>query len=419
MRPNVKILAPLAVLGASGLIGGLLILSNQESGSARPAPPAPLVRVVRARPAPVALPVIAHGTVEPRTESDLVSEVSGRIVSVSPQLAAGGFFEADDVLASIDPRDYEIALEGARAALARAESNLAHEIASLERQRSMGLSGAASRQRIDDATHAAASAHAGVREAVVAVRRAELDLDRTRIRAPFAGRVRSKQVDVGQYLNRGAPIARVFAIDYAEVRLPISDSDLIYFEMPSAPQPGEGGEADGAEPTGPQVTLSADFAGERRSWTGRIVRTEGALDPRTRMITVVARVDDPYGREGDASAAPLPIGLFVEAAIEGRLVDGIYELPRSALRRDREVLVVDDDDRLHVRAVEVLRSGRDQTWVSAGLEPGDRVIVSALEIAMDGMRVRTTEAVEADASASSFFQPEAERAPVAVPGAAS
>jgi len=405
VRPSVKIVAPIAVLATSLAIAGVLITSDRGTESARPTPPAPMVRVVRARPATVALPVTAHGTVEPRTESDLVTEVSGRIVSVSPQLAAGGFFEEGDVLATIDPRDYEIALEGARAALARAESNLAHEIAALERQRSMGRSGASSRQRLDDAIHAATSAEAGVREAKVAVRRAELDLERSRIRAPFAGRVRTKHVDVGQFMNRGAPVARVFAIDYAEVRLPISDSDLVHLEIPAASRPIGDELPDEAELRGPRVTLTADFAGARRTWSGRLVRTEGALDPRTRMLTVVVRVDDPYGRTGDGSAPPLPVGLFVEASIEGREVDAIYTLPRAALRRDNEVLVVDDDDTLHVRAVEILRSGREQTWVSAGLEPGDRVIVSALEVAMDGMKVRTTETPEGDASAR-WFSPD-------------
>lgn len=419
MRPSVKIVAPTAVLVGALAIAGVMITADHGTESARPAPPAPLVRVVRARPATVSLPVTAHGTVEPRTESDLVTEVSGRIVSVSPQLAAGGFFDEGDVLATIDPRDYEIALEGARAALARAESNVAHELAALERQRSMGRSGASSRQRLDDAIHAATSAQAGVREALVAVRRAELDLERCEIRAPYAGRVRTKYVDVGQFMNRGAPVARVFAIDYAEVRLPISDSDLIHLEIPAASRPIGDELPDESAGPGPRVTLTADFAGERRTWSGRLVRTEGALDPRTRMLTVVVRVDDPYGRSGEGSGPPLPVGLFVEASIEGRAVEAIYALPRSALRRNDEVLVVDDDDTLRVRPVAVLRSGREQTWVSAGLEPGDRVIVSALEVAMDGMKVRTTETPDGDASARWFVPDERNATRPAHPGAPS
>jgi RND family efflux transporter MFP subunit len=262
--------------------------------------------------------------------------------------------------------------------------------------------GAASRQAFDDATHAQASAEAGVREARVAVRRAELDLERSEIRAPFAGRVRTKHVDVGRYLSRGEAVARIYSIDYAEVRLPISDADLAFLDLPGdyrerAPRPPADAAAAGVDadaraepdaPTWPAVTLSAEYAGELHRWTGHVVRTEGALDARTRMINVVARVDDPYDREGGGQRPPLPVGLFVDAEIEGRLVEGVFELPRAALRRENQVWVVDEDDRLHVRRVAVLRSGREHTWIETGLEAGDQVVTSSLEVVSEGMKVR-------------------------------
>ena len=141
----------------------------------------------------------------------------------------------------------------------------------------------------------------------------------------------------------------------------------------------------------PSVTLSAEYAGERRSWTGHVVRTEGALDARTRMINVVARVDDPYDRAGGGQRPPLPVGLFVDAEIEGRLVEDVFELPRAALRRNGQIWVVDDEDRLHVRRVAVLRSGRQHTWIRTGIEPGEKVVTSSLEVVSEGMKVRVTE----------------------------
>lgn len=416
MRLSAKVAAPIAVLAISSAIA-LTMVVNQPAAESRGATAvAPLVQVQRAALAPVKLTVRAQGTVEPRTESELVSEVAGRIVWVSPDLASGGLFAENDVLARIDPRDYEVALEGAQAALARAKSNLALASSVLERQRSMRSRGAASRQAFDDATHAQASAEAGVREARVAVRRAELDLERSEIRAPFAGRVRTKHVDVGRYLGRGEAIARIYSIDYAEVRLPISDADLAFLDLPSdyrertplaaAEAAGQMSEADAApEPaasTRPAVTLSAEYAGELHSWTGHVVRTEGALDARTRMINVVARVDDPYDREGGGRRTPLPVGLFVDAEIEGRLVEDVVELPRAALRRDGRVWVVDEDDHLHVRRVAVLRSGRQHTWIREGLEPGEKVVTSSLEVVSEGMKVRAAErAARRDAATSS------------------
>jgi RND family efflux transporter MFP subunit len=430
VKLNAKALAPVGVLVAAIAVMVGMIAGRQTVESNRPTRVPPLVRVIRAEPAPVQLNVSAQGTVEPRTESDLVTEVSGRIVWVSQQLAAGGFFDEGDLLVRIDPRDYEVALEGALAALARAESNRVHANSELRRQRSMRQSGASSKSSLGDAVFSQASAEAGVREARVAVRRAELDLERTEIRSPFAGRVREKHVDVGQFMGRGATIARVYSIDYAEVRLPISDADLAYLDLPlgyngqsaaaSDAAPSFDGAAelgDSASPqpksvdslpeasTGPEVELFAEYAGERFSWPGHVVRTEGALDPRTRMINIVARVDDPYGRNKSASPQPpLPVGLFVEAAIEGRQVEDVYEVPRSALRRRNQVMVVDAEDRIHFREVVVLRSHRERSWIRSGLEPGERLVVSPLETATDGMKVRTVEATAQDGASSSSRQ---------------
>ena len=419
MKLSAKAIAPFAVLAIAVAATAAMISARPATRPRRPAINAPLVQVIRAEPGPVQLRVLAQGTVEPRTESELVTEVSGRIVWVSPELASGGFFGEGDPLMRIDRRDYEVTLEGARATAARARSDLVHAEASLERQRSMRQTGASSRARLDDAVHAQASAQAGLRQAHVAVRRAELDLERSEIRAPFAGRVREKRVDVGQFVGRGVPVARIYSVDYAEVRLPISDADLAYLELPfgfrdggRAPTAGAASEPrridslpEFAERPGPAVVLSARYAGGRYTWSGRVVRTEGALDPRTRMLGVVVRIDDPYARGEDPSRPPLPIGLFVEASIEGRRVENVVELPRSALRRGDELLVVDDDDRLRVRRVEVLRSERDRSWIRAGLERGDRVVTTPLEVVTEGMKVRTTEATLQRDTLSGLFGP--------------
>lgn len=387
-RPSAKTVAPIAVFVASAAVFAAMVVTRPSAESTRPGPVAPVVSVVRVEPAPIRLPITAQGTVEPRTESDLVAQVAGQIVWVSPQLVAGGFFDQDETLLRIDPRDYQIALEGARAALARADSDLAHAEANLERERSMRRSGASSRARLEDAERDFARARAALREARVRVERAGLDLERCEVGAPFAGRVREKHVGRGQFVTAGVLIARVFSVDHAEIRLPISDADLAFLDLPLTAALAR---ASVETPTGPKVVLSAEFAGERHEWEGHVVRTEGALDPRTRMVNLVARVSDPYGREPGGDAPPLPIGLFVEASIEGRLFEGVFELPRSALRRRDSVWVVGDDGRLENRRVQVLRSIGDRSFVRAGLAPGERVVTSALEPAIDGMPVRALE----------------------------
>lgn len=384
MSSRRQLLLSLAVL-AAGVLGALvLVVTAPETPHVQPEPAVPLVRTVDARARDVQLRVATHGSVEPRTESDLVPEVSGRVVWVSPALVAGGFFEEGDALLRIEAHDYEIALERARAQEARAESEAALAARERTRQEALAERDVASAARLDDARNRARAAEAALREARAARAQAERDLARTELRAPFAGRVRDEQVDVGQFVSRAAPVARLYAVDWAEVRLPIRDEDLAWIDVPRA------GAAGGGE--GPPVVLRARYAGEMREWRGHVERSEGEIDPRSRMVHVVARIEDPYARRPGADHVPLPVGLFVEAEILGRLAEGVVVLPRSALRSDDRVLVVDAEDRLRFRAVTVLRRDRDEVLVRAGVADGERVCVSALEAPVDGMRVRPVDA---------------------------
>ena len=389
MRARARWLWPFAALGL-GVLAALILLATPPEVEVRaPEAPVPLVRVVTVRRGDVPLQVRTHGTVAPRTESDLVPEVAGRVVWVAPALVSGGFFEEGDPLLRIDPTDYQVGLEEARANVARAESEAARARLERERQRSLAARDAASAARLDDAENGARVTEAAVRAARAARTRAERDLERAEIRAPYRGRVREESVDVGQFVSRGAPVARLYAVDYAEVRLPVADEELAHMELLAL----GGADLDGQ---GPPVRLTARFAGRDHAWTGRIVRTEGEIDPRSRMVHVVARVEDPYrvervegaeGREAEATA-PLAVGLFVEAEIEGRVVRDAVVLPRAALRADGRVLVVDGESRLRFREVGVARVSREQVVVESGLAEGERVCVSALATVVDGMAVR-------------------------------
>jgi RND family efflux transporter MFP subunit len=371
----------------------------------------PLVAVIDAQAQEVQFVVRTQGTVVPRTESDLVPQVSGEVVWVSPSLVSGGFFDKKEALVRIDAGDYRVELEAGRAVVARRESENARDKTELERQRSLAVEGVASQARIDDAENAYRVSEAELREARARLSRAERDLARTELRAPYQGRVRDKKVDVGQFVSRGTAIATLYATDYAEVRLPLPDRELRYLDIPfdlgSHPQPG-----DATPVEKPVVRLHAEFAGEARSWLGRIVRTEGEIDPKSRMLHLVARVEDPYGRIEPSGRVPLAVGLFVEAEIEGRRAAEVFVLPRVALRADGDrewVYVADAAGRLRFREVAVLRREREQVVIGSGLTPGDRVIVSPMAAAVDGMRVRTSEAVRSTPLAEGEVVPVAGR----------
>ncbi|MDJ0847027.1 MAG: efflux RND transporter periplasmic adaptor subunit [Myxococcota bacterium] len=391
MRPSAKVWLPIAILGVGALGVALLVFTRPTVEPRPPRVVEPLVRVRTVAPQRVQYAVAANGTVVPRTQSDLVPQVSGEVLWVSPSLVSGGFFYPGDPLLRIDRSDYEVALESSRAAVARAESEFARAQTERDRQRRLAKRSVASQAAIDDANNAFRVAQAQLREARSALERAERDLDRTEIRAPFEGRVREESVDVGQFVSRGTPVAKIYAVDTAEVRLPVPDRQLSYLDLhlgrrqrPAAAESGEPA-TNGARP-GPEVLLRADFAGREQTWRGRIVRTEGEIDPRSRMVNVIASVEDPYGAD-----PPLAVGLFVSAEILGREVEGAFVLPQTALREEdgrQQVLVVDDESRIRFRDVEVLRVERGQVVVGSGLAPGERVSVSPLPAAVEGMRVR-------------------------------
>lgn len=367
---------PIAIIVVGlGLAAALLNTGPSITPQAPVAKP-PLVRALTVQPSDFEFEATARGVVMPRSETDLIAEVSGRVVELSQSLVTGGFFKEDDVLLRIDPLDYEIALEQASAQVQRAVSELATARKNFERQRNLSKRQSTSESLEDDARNRLQIAEAALREAKARLASAERELERTVVRAPYDGRVRTEQVDLGQFLNRGSRLARLYAIDAAEVRLPIKDDELVFLNI--SLRDGSAWEKR------PSVSLSAEFAGAVHRWTGEIVRTEGELDPKTRMIQLVASVAEPYR----VDTTPLPVGLFVDAVITGGVQPNIVRLPRVAMVSPSEVYIVDSSERLVRRTVTVLRSQGDFVYINEGLLKGDRVCLSRLATAMPGMKVR-------------------------------
>lgn len=387
-----KLVIPLLVLAGGVVLSAVLFATASEVQRESLPQSVPAVRVVVAEPRPVRLTVRSQGTVAPRTESELVAEVAGPVVWISPALVAGGFFEEGAPLLRLDRRDYQTALARARAALARAESERTHARAALKRITRLAQSDIASPAQLDDTRRSARVAEAGLQEARAQLQQARRDLGRTEIRAPYKGRVREKRVDVGQFLARGQSVATIYATDYVEVRLPVPDRDLAYLELPLF---GPG--AQDAK-SAPGVQLRANFAGADHEWTGRVVRTEGEIDAQSRMVHVVARVEDPYGAAARDEGAPLAVGLFVRAEIAGPQRENVVVLPRSALREDGSILVVDGENRLRRREAEVLRVDREQALLSGAELAGLRICISPPRAFVEGMMVRVADALEAGPS---------------------
>ncbi len=372
---------PLAVLGGAAVVVVLLLATRPEVVVESPEFLPPLVRVLEVEPQRIRLDVEAEGSAEAAVHSELVAEVWGRVLELGPALVEGGFFREGEELLRLDDREYRVAVEKARAAVERSESEALLAERRLERRRQLVEEGVGSRDDLDDGENQAKVARATLRSARADLARAELDLERTRVRAPYDGRVATREVDRGQFVSRGTPLASIYAIARAEVRLPVPDEDLAHLGIPLDFEASEAG-------AGPVVRLRAKVAGSDASWRGAIHRTEGRIDPRTRMVTLVARVEDPFGRAADnTETPPLAPGLFVRAEIEGREVAEAVRLPGGALRAGDQVLVLEGDV-LRFRSVTVLRRERDSVVIGSGLAAGEVVCVSPLEAATDGMRVR-------------------------------
>ncbi len=328
----------------------------------------PLVEVVELERMTTEFEVRSQGTVRPQTETMLSAEVSGTITSISPKFVAGGVFRANEVLMRIDPTNYEVAVDQANALVAQREI----EYEGAKKLRSQGY-----RAETEYASAKAALASAKAEQV-----RARRNLERTYIRLPYEGIVRSKDTDIGQFVNPGTPLGITFSTEYAEVRLPLTDHDLAFVDLPGAAAVTETGSA-----AGPAVRLSAVQKGVTREWPATVVRSEGVVDEKSRVTYAVARIADPYRLHGEGHA--LPMGTFVTAAIQGASVADVFRVQNTAIRSANKLLLVDADNKIQSRTVDVMRADSQFTYIT-GLNDGDRVVVSALEAPFDGMVVRTS-----------------------------
>lgn len=344
-----------------------------EPSNIRPVPIT--VRVQNVNMEAIQLKVHSQGSVVPSTVSQLIPEVSGRVTWTSPNLVAGGYFSAGQELARIDELDYKNARDRARAALKRARAEVEHAKFEYGRLKSLAERKLASRSALENGLRAYRVSQAAFEDATVNFEQAEENLNRTVLRAPFDGLVKAESVDIGQFAARGQPIATLYASDIVEVRLPIADRQLAFLNLPTL-RTGNLPEAQQ-----PGVSLKAEYGGRTLNWMGKIVRTEAEIDTASRMVQLVARV------ETRDDQPDLSVGLFVNAEISGIAVENVVVLPRSSLRNQNQVLIVDSENKIRFRTVTPLRLYQDSVLIADGLVEGDRVCVSTLQTAIDGMSV--------------------------------
>lgn len=374
---NKKLYYPIFVLLATAVLVALMIASRPQLAAEEFEAVLSNVRTMTVSAKTEHLLVRSQGTVQPRSESQLISEVSGRIVELSPAMVSGGAFRNGDLLLKIDPADYEAAVGRRRAALKRAAVEREFAADEQKRMKKLQAQKLASQAQLDDTRRRAEVAEANYAEAKIDLETSIRDLQRTAIYAPYDGRVREEHVDVGQFVSRGGDIGTLYATDYVEIRLPIASSQLAYLDI-SIDQQGQL-LPESAAP----VEISGEYGGRTFHWQGSVVRTEAEIDARSSMLYGIAVVKNNFTDE----VPPLLVGLFVNATIRGREVQNVVRLPRSSMRDNSQVLVVDESNRLRFRTVELLRIERDEIVIRSGLSSGERVSLSPMQAVVEGMKV--------------------------------
>ena len=398
MKLLVKIIAPLLVLFICVLAARAVIANRPEPGTRPQFKTVTSIDATRVDRSSYSVTLRTQGEVGAATAGSLAAEVAGSVTEVSPNFVVGGSFRKGELLVQVDPRDYEIALTLAEANFAQSRALLAEEQARSEQAaedwRKLGRKGKPSALTLRKPQLAAA--RAALEGSRGQVQRAQLDLERTKITARYDGRVQTTDVALGQYVNTGAELARIFSTDTAEIRLPLTNSQLRFINLSQATDQQR------------EVLLHSSSGGEDKEWNASLSRTEG-VDPASRQLYVIAKIDKPYEQQN-----PLRVGQFVQASVTGKTLDNVFVIPRSSLREDRQVLLVDEFGTLQNQDVKVEWKDAEVAVISEGLNPGDVLALTSLGSVTNGTKVQATidgvppnrEGSKRDAESTGSQQPE-------------
>lgn len=382
MNKRKRILLPVAVLVISVAAIMLIVNNPPKSSRSKSKPQAQmLVEIEQLQSSEFTLNIASYGVVKPRTQSMLVAQVSGEVSYINDRFRDGGFFEKGDVLLRIDDRDYQAEVKISQATLLSAEQALLEEQARSEQAKEDWL-------RLGNGSQASelvlrkpqlAAQHANVLSAQAKLEKAQLALERTSVVAPFSGRVLSKKVDLGQVVSSNGQIAEIYAIDYVEIRLPINNRDLAFINLPERSREGT---HNGLET---QVTLTSDLVGTQQ-WHGQIIRTEGAISEQSQQLYVVAQIEDPYSVDKMAGFA-IKIGQYVNAQITGKTLNNVIIIPNNAIYQGSYVYVLNNDNLLMRKDVQLAWQNKEIAIVKSGLDAGMRLVTTPLGQVSSGTKV--------------------------------
>ncbi len=331
--------------------------------------------------AQLAMHVESQGIVAPRTRTRIISEVSGLVLDVADAFVVGGTFKAGEMLLKLDPTDYEVALQRAEAKVISFKALMELENArSVQAEKEWGMTGRPTSEAPLLALRRPylLEAEANLLQAKAEVRQAEIKLSKTVIRASYAGMVSEKLADIGQFVTMGTAIGETFAIDFVEIRLPLSEKDLTMMD----------GLSSQVELRKKQITLTGTVDGIVTSWLATLARSEGVVDELNRSQYIVARVADPYGLDDNDRQVPLRVGTFVKASIQGKVLKDVFKVPRSALLEGSRIGLVDDQALLKIISVEVASTDDNHYYISEGLQDGHQIVTSALGTPIEGLKLR-------------------------------
>ncbi len=381
-----RVVIPISLLLGCILFAGYLIRTPNELEESSPEIIPVAVRVAEVRLESVLLTVESQGKVQAAQTASLSAPVAGPIAWISPAMEAGGFVEEGQTLLRLDTSDFETARLRSNAALQQAQAESQHASSELERIKELAKDRLVSESQLQDARRSAEVNRARLTDAEASFRQAELDLERTEIKAPFTAIVETREVELGQYVNRAQSIAILYGADEVEVRVPLAIRQLGFLDVPLETR----GELIGNE--APDVTLTGFYGGEEHHWQGKLVRTEATIDPNSNTVQTIIRVQQPTSIDKLSPVGvhniPLPIGLFVQANIVGKRVNDIIALPRSVIRNNNQVLVVDRENKMYFRDVEIYRLEEERVLINAGLLPGEVICISPIQAVIDGMSVQ-------------------------------
>ena len=373
---------PLIIIVSGLFISGVMITFKPVAKPSEIKFPTPFVESIISKSKSMSIIIKSQGSIIPQKESQIYPEIRGPIIYVSDKLYEGSSFKKGDILAKIDSKDYELDIKSAESALAGAKTKLSFEEAESnsarqEWNRIKEGEGAASDlalriPQLDQAKSAVEAAEANLE-------RLKRNLDKTIIRAPYDGLVRKKNIDIGTVVSPGYLLASVYAIDFVEVKLPVPDEELAFLDIPL-----DGSEI--GEEHQCSVNLKGSFGGKSVVWSGKIVRMEAEIDPKSRMAVLIGRVSNPY--DLSKYQIPLRVGQFVEAEIIGREYKNLYQVNRELINNNALVTIDMKDTTLDFTTVNVLRYVEDSALLDYGLKDGIQICLTNLDIMYDGMKVR-------------------------------